>query len=371
MLHQYKMRAGAVVCAVALLSLTACAPKEEEQTVETVVRSTAVEVQSAVRADMAAQSTVAGQIAAKNAVAVIPLVSGIVTECNVKSGSQVTEGQVLFRVDTSMVTSSLGSLQASYSATQTMTQESINTAQTNLTNTEALFAVGAASQFQVDQARSALVQAQAGQQAQLAGISAQMASINEQAANGTVTAPCSGLVTAVGIVKGAVAGQQAAAVTIAEDGVLRVRADVSETLYRDLAVGGVAEVQIDAAFAEPVMCTIAELGVAANPQNNLYEVLLYVPEGDIAIGSFANVTFFTDVQEDVVQIPTEAILTDGSTDYVYIVDGDTASRVEITTGLVGDTTTAITAGLDGGETVVTVGQSFLSEGAAVRIVAED
>ena len=67
-------------------------------------------------------------------------------------------------------------------------------------------------------------------------------------------------------------------------------------------------------------------------------------------------------------IPTESILTgeDGQQS-VYIVDGDTAYQVKITTGLVNETQTEITSGLHGGEQLVTRGQSYLSDGAPVRV----
>lgn len=370
MFNQTKRRLGAVLLLCAL-ALSGCSSTEEE-VAETTVRETAVEVAVAALADMASESKVTGSVTAKTTVSVIPLLSGQVTELNVREGSVVTAGQVLFCVDTSSVTSSLGALYESYSATQALTQESITTAQTNLTNTEALYAVGAASQFALEQAQSAVVQAEASQTAQLASIQSSINQINTQVGYGTVTAPCDGLVTSVSIVQGGLAGQTTPAVTIAEGGTLRVAVQVSETIYSKLAVGDVASVSIASAFDQAQLCTIAELGVAASAQNNLYNVYLYVPDGNVAIGAFADVTFYTNVVAEAVQVPTEAVQTDGSTQYVFVVDdgGATVSQVTVTTGLVGDVNTQITSGLEGGEQVVSVGQSFLSDGAAVRVVEE-
>ena len=67
-------------------------------------------------------------------------------------------------------------------------------------------------------------------------------------------------------------------------------------------------------------------------------------------------------------IPSEAILTSNGTQYVFTVEEDIAKYVTIETGLVGDGVTEVTAGLKGGETVVTVGQQYLADGDAVRIV---
>jgi multidrug efflux pump subunit AcrA (membrane-fusion protein) len=85
---------------------------------------------------------------------------------------------------------------------------------------------------------------------------------------------------------------------------------------------------------------------------------------------FADVVIETDKQTDTIVIPTEAILTDSTGSYVYITDGSTATRVDIETGLVGSGVTQITSGLSGGETLVTSGQSYLTDGSAVRVVGE-
>ena len=84
---------------------------------------------------------------------------------------------------------------------------------------------------------------------------------------------------------------------------------------------------------------------------------------------FADVTFHTDVNDNAVVIPTEAILTSGSTQYVYVVEDDTAKYVEIETGLTGTGVTQVTSGLSMGQQLVTVGQSYLHDGDAVRIVS--
>ena len=88
----------------------------------------------------------------------------------------------------------------------------------------------------------------------------------------------------------------------------------------------------------------------------------------MSIGMFARATFRTDSRTGTVLIPTESILTgeDGQQS-VYIVDGDTAYQIAITTGLVGEKDTEVTSGLHGGEQLVTRGQSYLSDGAPVRV----
>ena len=68
-------------------------------------------------------------------------------------------------------------------------------------------------------------------------------------------------------------------------------------------------------------------------------------------------------------VPTEAILTSKDVQYVFVVEGDTAKYVEVTTGLTGSGVTEVTSGLTEGQQLVTVGQAYLSDGDSVRVVS--
>ena len=83
----------------------------------------------------------------------------------------------------------------------------------------------------------------------------------------------------------------------------------------------------------------------------------------------ADVTFFTDVSQNAVVVPTEAILTSGGAQYVYVVEDSTAHCLEVTTGLTGNGVTEVTEGLTAGQQLVTVGQAYLHEGDPVRVVS--
>lgn len=412
-MKQKRIAAGLLVCLL-LAGMTGCG-KKDDATEEETVKGTAVEVQEVETGEMAAQSSQAGTVTAKNSVQVFPLLAGNVTALNVQAGDTVAQGQVLFQVDTSTVTSTLASLQQSYNATKTVTDQAIASAQlsvqnaqialdqanTAYENTKALHEAGAASDQQlttasqgvqqaqagVNQAQAGVKQAQASQQASLAQIQASIDQIQAQAGLGTVTAPCSGLVTAVNIERGGMAAQAAPAVVIAEGGNIEVSVSVSETVLPGLHIGDRATVTVQSMSAEPFDTTISTIAAAANAQTKLYDVTLALPaDMKPAIGTFANVILYTDQRADVVYVPTEAILTDGETQYVFVTtderpeadekkndvgvgDGPWAKKIEITTGLVGDGITEVTSGLAGGETLVVKGQSYLSDGSLVRVVS--
>ena len=395
-----RKRFAAAALAGVMLLCAGCGQEEEAE--EEAPSGTAVEVMEVTSGPMSAEYSLTGKVVAVSEVQVFPLLAGQVQTLSVEEGDTVSRGQTLFTVDTSTVTSTMGALQQSYSATKAATDRAIESAQLGVEqaelgveqaqqavdNAEALLEVGAAAEQDVTQARqglqqaqAALSQAQAGvaqaqaqQSASLAQIQASMDQITTQAELGTVTAPCAGTVTAVNLVRGGMASSAQPAVVIAENGAVEVAASVAEDVYMDIRKGDNAGVVISALSDDMVNGTISEVPVAANAQTSLYDVSVSLP-ADVKppIGAFATVTFYTDRRSDTISVPTEAILTGADDEqYVFVVDtyaeGDTAVRVTVETGLVSNTDTEILSGLAEGDRVVVKGQSYLSDGAAVRIV---
>ena len=348
---------------------------------------TAVEVTEVTQGSMSTEYSVNGKVAADNEVQVFPMLAGQVLTLSVSEGDKVSKGQTLLSVDTSTVTSTMSSLRESYNATKTATDKAIENAQISVQqaqlaveNTEALLEAGAAAEQDLTKAKQGLEQAQAGvaqaraqQAASLAQIQASMDQINKQASLGTVTAPCAGTVTTVNVVQGGMASSAQPAVVIAEDSRVKIKASVSEDVFAGLHVGDSAGVQISVLSDEVKTAKILSLPAAANQQTNLYDVSVSVPDGsDPAIGS--TVIFYTDRRENTLSVPTECVLTGNDNErYLFTVDegGTTAKRVTVETGLVGKTQTEITSGLTAGDRVVTKGQSYLSDGSAVRVVTSD
>lgn len=391
---QKKNRFLAIVLLVAML-LSACGNKETKQ--KESEAATAVEIQTVSSGEMSSSNKIAGQVTPVQSVQVFPMLAGKVTSLNVSDGDIVTQGQVLFTVDTSTVTSTLGALQQSYNATKAATDQAINTAslgvqnaelavtqaQTALDNVNALFAVGAASSQQVTQAEQGVQQAQSGlqqaqtaveqakasQQASLAQIQASIDQINAQVALGTVTSPVSGKISNLSLTVGGMASQSSPSMIIAVNNELMLSVFTSENIRNGVQVGDVADVTISSLSSEAMKCTVRSVSENADAQTNLYEITLYLPADlNAPVGAFADVVLYTDKKESTIQIPTECILTDGEEKYVFVVEDDKAKKVLISTGLVGDGITEITEGLAGGENLVTKGQSYLSDGADVRIV---
>lgn len=384
-----KKRILAALLAASMALCAGCGSQTSDDGEEQTAAGTAVEVAEVTKGAMSIEYSVNGKVVADNEVQVFPMLAGQVLTLSVSEGDKVAKGQTLLNVDTSSVTSTMSSLRESYNATKTATEKAIENAQIGVEqaqlaveNTEALLEAGAAAEQDLTKAKQGLAQAQAGvqqaraqQAASLAQIQASMDQINKQASYGTVTAPCAGTVTAVNVVQGGMASSAQPAVVIAEDSRVKINASVSEDVFAGLHTGDSAGVQISVLSDEVKSAKIVSLPAAANQQTNLYDVSVSVPSGtEPAIGAFATVIFYTDRRENTLSVPTDCVLTGNDNErYLFTVDksGTTAARVTVETGLVGKTNTEITSGLNEGDRVVVKGQSYLSDGSAVRVVASD
>lgn len=371
-----------------LLALTACGESEQVEE-NTAPAGLAVQVTEAKVQTLSSDVTVSGKVAAEaeTAVYVLGSNSATVAQLYVSEGDRVTAGDVLCRLDTSRVSGSDLSNQASYLASmenyntqKALLDRTVSMQQTNYENTLALYEIGAASRLEVDAAELQYLSAIAQRDATLSQLASAMSSqqsgylqmnaaMQGADANGNVIAPVSGTVTSVSATVGSTVSATKPIAVIDAAGQMNISVSVSEALLPKLAVGDMASVSVSSLSLE-FDALITAIDRASSLQTQLYGVTLSVPEEieGLRPGTFADVSFHTDTSLDTVVVPTEAILTAAGEQYVYVVDGTVARKAPVTVGLAGSGVTELLSGVSAGESVVTVGQQYLSDGDAVRIV---
>jgi multidrug efflux pump subunit AcrA (membrane-fusion protein) len=110
-----------------------------------------------------------------------------------------------------------------------------------------------------------------------------------------------------------------------------------------------------------------------DPANRTFQIVIGVPnpDGKLRAGCFAKAAISTRVDPSAVTVPEESLVSFAGVNKVFVVEGDHAREVHVTTGVHIDVGTErwieVTGVLKPGAMVVTSGQSQLSEGKRVRV----
>lgn len=271
---------------------------------------------------------------------------------------EVREGQPLIKLEDSEVRAQLN-----------QAQEALNQAQINLVNVESnlarvrtLFKKGFASQEQLDASQQAVDVGRALVKQNRASYELVTARLN----NTIIKAPASGTIVsknvAVGeIVAGPLGGATFSAPTfmaeIADLGNLEVMVDVDEVDIGRIRVGQEAAIAVDAFPEKSYQGVVKEIASMTSSRREVgitYRVKARIinPDTSLKLGMTANLDFLLGKTEQVLTVPKSAIVAEGSSPFVFTVNGGTLSRKPVVPGVESDEFTAITSGLQPGEKVV-------------------
>ena len=379
---------SAVLATALALSLTGCQGNGDSSSEDATPAGVAVQVQEVAIDTISTESRVSGTVTTDSDTSIYVAATAKCTAVYVEAGDTVSAGDRICTLDMASTLSSYNAANISYqSAVQSYQDQAaifdtqIALAEKNVRDLRALFEIGAASQAEIDSAQLNLMTLQASRDSTLAQLEAgiqtsqsnveQLSTVLENVdAGGNVIAPASGTVTSLSAVKDGYVSASMPVAVIDGAEVMEVSVSVSEALLPKLAIGDEADVTVSA-LDTSFVGTIRSIEQTANVQTKLYGVTVSVPAEVTGLrsGMFADVSFRTDTSADTIVIPTEAILTSNNIQYVFVVEGDTARYQEVTTGLSGNGVTEVTGGLEAGQQLVTVGQAYLSDGDAVRIVS--
>lgn len=358
-------------------------------TAETVLPAgVAVQVRAVERRDVATENRVSGSVTSDGETSIYVAATAKCTAVYFEAGDTVKAGDIICTLD-------LGSTQASYNAARISYDSAaasyeqqkayfdrqLALAEKNVDDTKALFEIGAASQLEIDQAELQLMQLRSTRDSTLAQLRAGMENyrssleqldvvMDDVDAQGNVIAPAGGTLASLAASVGSFVSSNYPVAVISGAEQMKVTVSVSEALVPKIAIGDAAHVSVTSAGTE-FTGVVRSVEQTANMQTRLYAVVLSVPAGVTGLisGMSADVTFYTETAAGALVVPSEAILTADGEQYVFIVEDGAAVRVPITAGLTGGGVTEVLSGLAVGQQLVVVGQQYLSDGDAVRIVS--
>ena len=294
-----------------------------------------------------------GQLKPISASVVSPSVDGTVEQINVQAGQSVNEGDVLMTIKNDELDRNVAEAQRAVAAAQedlANAQKAAAAAQAApTTDTDGASATAAAGASAASTDTSAVSAAQRS----LASAQANLDQANAKAAGRTVTAPSSGSIVELNAKVGATVtggmimgesdtsgGKQC--MQIADLSKMKVTVQVGEKDIAKIAVGQSANVTYPA-FPDIVsQGTVTAIASVANSDSNYgggsvtfnVDILIEAPDSRLKPGMTAEVSVVTEQLDDVVMVPTMALMTeDGENYYVNVAtdgEGKETRRVKVT-----------------------------------------
>ena len=339
---------------------TACGKEAVEE--EKTLRS--VEIMTVGKGEIASQFAYTGKAAASRQVSVVPTVPGKVTDFNFDVGDEVTQGAVLFTIDTVDLNNNLRAAEAGYNVAKLARDNAKNTYENN----KLLFDEGIISKAEFDQIKYGYEAAEA----QLASTQVQLDTLQKSISDCAVKAPLTGVVTQRNVEIGGFASAAAPAYVVMDLSKIKVEVGVSETVLNTIKIGDKVDVLMTAVSELPLEGTVSTVSPAAG-QTGMYTVKIELDNADgiIKSGMMAEVSFTAESAEDTIVLPRNSVITKDDETYVYVVENGTAKKVPVELGIEAADTIEITKGLKDGDDVVTKGQTYISDGEEVNVVNAD
>lgn len=366
-----KNRLGSVLMIIMLVvAITGCSTNQTaDEPEESFI---AVEIEILGRSQLYVENNFTGRAYPGNDAYVLPTLIAQVEEVYVSVGDLVEVDDALFKLDNSNIQNQVDQANAAYQAALAnlaMTTEQINAAKDAFVRTKSLYEEGVVSKAQYDQAELAASEkplytiSKSVEQTRLAYRQAVDALDNT-----LIKAPIHGTVTTVDIKEGQIALNSQPAIVIMDLENMTVKINVTEGIVNNLYVGQTVELKIDSAGID-MQAEIFSISNTVDPLTNLYNVEISLENnGLLRAGMFAQVKINTDIREDRLSVPGNAVLEKSGQSIVYVEVDGIAYEKNVTTGLDTGRRVEIISGLEQGERIIIKGQNYISDGSIVKVV---
>lgn len=330
---------GVLVVALTVIFVSC---KKNEKAKEETVEIPKVKVQEAKEGsvEQTYELTATVQPEAKNNIS--PSAPGRIRQVFVKVGSHVVKGQKLVQMDA-----------VNLSTTETQ----IENMRRMYKRTKELFAVGGASQQELDNAKLQLDVAEN--------------NLKNLTENTALLSPITGVVTARNFDDGDMSSVQQPILTVMQVNPVKIIVNVSESFLSQIKVGMPLEVKFDALQSAHFQGKVSLIYPTVDERTRTFpvEVKLSNPSGKILPGMFARVNFeFGNVKRVLISDMSIVKQSGSGAKFVYVLSGNKVDFKQVEVGKRIDNEVEILSGLAVGEKVVVSGQSKLSDQCEVNVV---
>jgi RND family efflux transporter MFP subunit len=290
-------------------------------------------------------------------------VAGKIVERLVDVGQAVKAGQPLMRIDETDLRLALAAKRNAVTAARA----SVVQLDADERRYADLVSKGWASRQRYEQAKAASDTAKA----QLAAAEADARVAENEATYSILLADVDGTVVETLAEPGQVVSAGQTVVRLAQAGPREAVVALPETIRP--AIGSVADASVYGSDGRRHTAHLRQLSDAADAQTRTYEAR-YVLDGEAAaapLGATVIIRLASQASQPEVQVPLGAVLDDGRTSGVWVLDRGTSTVRFRPVKLVRVTSeTAVVSGLSSGEPVVSLGAHLLQEGARVRAASQ-
>ncbi len=343
-----KLSYGLLILLVASLWL-ACSTAEETEVPEVTenakeekaipIRGTLINPSS-----MEQQKTFTGTLEGEKQAVIRAKISEAVEKIDVAEGDEVRENAVIVRLDKS-----------GPSSNYLQSKSVFLNAKKNFKKMEYLFGEGAVSETQFDGVKTEY----------------EVAKANYDAARQTVElrTPIAGTVTSIDPSVGDYVSAGQTVATVATIETLRIKLGVSSTNIGYFRVGESVKVFVEAVNGFEAIGTVAMVASSADPKTRTFQVEIEIDNtGHIfKPGMFARVEVIIESFNNILVVPQKAVLIRNNKEYLYVINDGRAIAKEVILGAGFSGMTEIKSGLNPGDTIVTLGQDYLSDNCLIKL----
>jgi RND family efflux transporter MFP subunit len=329
-----------------------------------------VELAPVVHAAVNRELAVVGNLIGDQTVSVVPRTAGRLEELTVKLGDRVTRGQRIARIEDEEIREQVKQAEAAFEvakATIRQREADLDLAKTNVERSRNLFQRQLLPQQTLDDAEAKYQSAQASLDLARAQNNQSQARLDElriNLQNTLIVSPVNGFVARRSADPGAFVSANAPIVDVVDITRVRLVANIIEKDLKQIGVGDMARVEVDAFPGENFMGRIARLSPVLDPATRTAPIEIEIPNDTYRLkpGMYARVGIVTESHPNALVVPTNALVDASGTRGVYLSVNNLASFHPVKVGIEGNDRTEILDGVAEGDRVVTTGAAGLRNG---------
>jgi len=187
-----------------------------------------------------------------------------------------------------------------------------------------------------------------------------------------VRARVSGTITSLPLNQGDAVSTQRPIATIGDLSRLQVVAAIPERYISRIRIGLPSDIYLEAWPGYAIPVSVSEMNPVVDPASRAMKIKLDIPSDETRAkaGMYAKIRIAIEEKEDVVKLPTDAVLRRFGDTFVFVVEEDVAAKRFVVLGITQGGIVEIVEGVEAGERVVIQGQTLLEDGGKIRILEE-